>query len=67
MEEYTDGGKHIDRDEMKNTLEAAAQDYTGELTSLTQYSAINNNSEKLVDIWIYPDYSQGYRFSVNDW
>ncbi len=67
MEEYTDGGKeYIDRDEMRNTLEAVAQDYTGELTPLTQYSAIYNNSEKIVDIWVYPDYSQGYRFSVND-
>ncbi|MBR4224241.1 MAG: hypothetical protein IKR73_05475 [Oscillospiraceae bacterium] len=39
-------------------------EYTGELTSLTQYSAVYHNSDKSVDICVYPDYSEVYRFSV---
>lgn len=37
-------------------------EYTGELPSLTQYSAVYHNSEPAVDIWVYPDYTKSYHF-----
>ena len=37
-------------------------EYTGELPSLTRYSAVYHNSEPAVDIWVYPDYTKSYHF-----
>ena len=45
-------------------LEAVSQDYTGELTSMTQYSAVYNNKEQKIEICMYPDYSHKYSFKL---
>lgn len=61
--EHSEGGKTVmSTQECADTLQAVSQEYTGELTSLTQYSAVYNNSEPGVDIWVYPDYSRSYHF-----
>lgn len=45
-------------------LEAVSQDYTGELTSMTQYSAVFNNKEQKIEICMYPDHSHKYSFKL---
>lgn len=39
-------------------------EYTGELTSLTQYNAIYNNTNRCVDIYVYPDDSTVYHYDI---
>ncbi|MBO4389741.1 MAG: hypothetical protein J5825_02655 [Lachnospiraceae bacterium] len=38
--------------------------YTGELTSLTQYSVIYHNEDPGFDVWVYPNYSVSYHFDL---
>lgn len=49
---------------IRDSLKAVSQEYTGELTSLTQYSAIYHNNDLSVDIWIYPNYFKKYHFDI---
>lgn len=49
----------------KEILSAVSQEYTKEMTSYTQYSAIYNMSDKSLRIWVYPDYSTFFDFSLN--
>lgn len=55
---YT-GLKRIDREGKMYYVE-----YTGELTSLTQYSVIYHNEDPGFDVWVYPDYSVSYHFDL---
>lgn len=51
--------------EVMDALKNVSQEYTGELTSLTQYSVIYHNSEKSMELCVYPDYSEMYYFELN--
>lgn len=51
-------------EEIKETLRGVAQEYTGELTSLTQYSAIYDHAVPGLTLWVYPDYENVYRFDL---
>ena len=57
-------GKSIIRKTVTVILGAISQDYTGELTSMTQYSAVYNNKERKIEVCMYPDYSHKYRFKL---
>ena len=50
--------------EIMELLESVSQEYTGALTSLTQYSAIYDNSNRCVDICVNPDYSTVYHYEL---
>ena len=66
METFESDGKTVmDMNDMMNLLEDVSQEYTGELTSLTQYSVIYHNSEPSMDICVYPDYTKMYNFNPN--
>ena len=39
-------------------------EYTGERTSLTQYSAIYDNANRCLDLCVYPDYSKVYHYDI---
>ncbi len=54
----------MDMEEAMNTLKAVSQDYTGELTSMTQYSAVYDLKEKKLELCIYPDYLRKFSFSL---
>ena len=61
----TNGVVKMNDTEVMDTLENVSQEYTGELTSLTQYSVIYHNSEKSMELCVYPDYSEMYYFELN--
>ena len=54
----------MDADDIMKVLEAVSQDYTGELTSMTQYSAVYKNREQKIEVCIYPDYTRKYSFKL---
>ena len=58
------GSMAMDDSEIMETLKAVSQEYTGELTSLTQYSAIYDNTNGTLDLCVYPDYSKVYHYDV---
>ena len=53
-------------EQVMKALEAVSQDYTGELTSMTQYSAVYNNQEQKIDVCLYPDYLHKYSFKLKE-
>lgn len=63
-ENAPDGTLTMSNDEIKELLHSVTQEYTGELTSLTQYSAIYDNTDRCVDIYVNPDYSTVYHYDV---
>ncbi len=63
-ENAADGALKMSNGEITELLRAVSQEYTGELTSLTQYSAIYDNTHRCVDICVYPDYSTVYHYDV---
>lgn len=54
----------LTQDKSKQVLMEVAQEYTEEMTSYTQYSAIYNLSDKSMKLWVYPDYAKAYEFSL---
>ena len=66
MSEHTDAdGTKMTDDEALETLKAVSQEYTGELTSLTQYSVLYQNSNPSMSICSYPDYENVYIFKID--
>ena len=61
-----DGILTMDKSEITALLKSVSQEYTDELTSLTQYSAVYDNSGRCVDICVYPDYSTVYHYDVSN-
>ena len=65
-DEYKINGQTVmDTAAAMDTLKAVSQEYTGELTSLTQYSTVYHNNERSMDICIYPDYTEVYHFTLS--
>ena len=64
QESKVNGETVMNADKVMNALEAVSQDYTGELTSMTQYSAVYNNKERKIEVCMYPDYSHKYSFKL---
>lgn len=60
-----ENGTVMDENEMMDALQAVSQVYTGELTSLTQYSVIYHNNSPGMDICSFPDYTNTYHFDLN--
>ncbi len=54
----------MNADKVMNALEAVSQDYTGEFTSMTQYSAVYINKERKIEVCMYPDHSHKYSFKL---
>ena len=50
--------------EAMDVLQVVSQDYTGELTSMTQYSVVYDNRERSMAICMYPDYEHKYAFKL---
>ena len=48
-----------------DTLKKVSQDYTGEMTSYTQYSVIYDSTNLTAEIYPNADLSRGFSFSVN--
>ena len=65
MAEHREGDsvKMTDEDAFK-TLKSASQEYTGQLTSLTQYSVLYKNGNLTMDICRYPDYENVYHYEI---
>ncbi len=63
-ESKVNGNTVMAEHQVMKALEAVSQDYTGELTSMTQYSAVYNNRDKKIDICIYPEYERKYSFDL---
>ncbi len=61
----SEGRSVMDNYDMMSLLQDVSQEYTGELTSLTQYSVIYHNSNPSMDICVYPDYTKTYNFNPN--
>ncbi len=55
----------LSEDKSKEVLMEVSQEYTEEMTSYTQYSAIYNLSDKSMKLWVYPDYAKAYEFSLD--
>ena len=65
FDEHTENSNVVmDPDDAAEILKAVSQEYTGEMTSLTQYSAVYNNARPGMDIYIYPDYTESYHFDL---
>ena len=64
QESKVKGETVMNADKVMKALEAVSQDYTGELTSMTQYSAVYNNKERKIEVCMYPDYSHKYSFKL---
>ena len=64
-EKKMNGETVMDSENVMNVLQAVSQEYTGELTSMTQYSAVYNNREQKVDVCVYPDYKHKYSFLLS--
>lgn len=65
-ENKTDGETAcLTEDKSKEVLMEVSQEYTEEMTSYTQYSAIYNLSDKTMKLWVYPDYEKAYEFSLD--
>ena len=65
-DEYKINGQTVmDTAAAMDILKAVSQEYTGELTSLTQYSTVYHNNERSMDICIYPDYTEVYHFTLS--
>lgn len=58
------GTTAMSNSEITDVLSTVAQEYTGALTSLTQYSAVYDNTGRCVDFCVYPDYSNVYHYDV---
>ncbi len=63
-ENAADGTLSMTNREITDVLKAVSQEYTGGPTSLTQYSAIYDNSSRCLDICVYPDYSKVYHYDI---
>ena len=63
-EKKMNGNTVMDAVDVMKALEAVSQDYTGELTSMTQYSAVYKNREQKIEVCIYPDYTRKYSFKL---
>lgn len=55
----------MEPEDVMNALKAVSQEFTGELTSMTQYSAVYNNMERKINVCVYPDYKHKYSFSLS--
>ena len=64
QESKVNGETVMNADKVMKALEAVSQDYTGELTSMTQYSAVYNNKERKIEVCMHPDYSHKYSFKL---
>ena len=65
--EFDENGTYSTRltDELaRNLLSLVAQQHTPEMTSMTQYSVIYNQSALTADVWLSRDYSKKYTFKV---
>ena len=63
-ENKVDGNAVMNEERVMEALKTVSQEYTGELTSMTQYSAVYNNREKKIEVCIYPDYNHKYNFML---
>ena len=63
-ERTANGSLKMSNAEITEVLKAVSQEYTGERTSLTQYSAIYDNANRCLDLCVYPDYSKVYHYDI---
>ena len=63
-ENAADGALTMSKPEIIDLLRSVSQEYSGEMTSLTQYSAIYDNTRRCLDVCVYPDYSTVYHYDV---
>lgn len=66
--EYDENHKYYSKmsDELaRNLLSIVAQQYSQQLTSMTQYSTLYNNSNLTTKIWLSRDYDNYYEFGID--